>query len=91
MVHKADAQVLQSSKPRFSAIKEAKTLLACKCDGIIVENMGDIPYQRPEQRGPETSTMMTGYSKNRLRGEHFGCAKVTSLTRLIDFTFNYDE
>ena len=28
----------------------------------IVENMADLPYQRPEERGPETVAMMTEIS-----------------------------
>jgi len=44
------------------ALGEARTLFQHGCDGIIVENMWDVPYQRPEQRGPETVAMMTDIS-----------------------------
>ena len=44
------------------ALLEAETLLKCNCDGIIVENMADLPYQRPEERGPETVAIMTEIS-----------------------------
>ena len=41
------------------AVKEADILFGNKCDGIIIENMHDVPYQRPDQRGPETTAIMT--------------------------------
>ena len=44
------------------ALQEAGSLLKCNCDGIIVENMADLPYQRPNQRGPETVAIMTEIS-----------------------------
>ena len=34
-------------------------LFVNRCDGIIIENMHDVPYQRPDQRGPETVAIMT--------------------------------
>ena len=40
-------------------LKEAETLFQNRCDGIIIENMHDVPYQRPNQRGPETVAVMT--------------------------------
>ena len=42
-----------------TALKEAEVLFQNKCDGIIIENMHDVPYQRPDQRGPETVAIMT--------------------------------
>lgn len=41
------------------ALQEANVLFKNQCDGVIVENMSDVPYQKPSQRGPETCAMMS--------------------------------
>ena len=50
---------LPFSTIRRVALNEARLLFDNGVDGIIIENMADLPYQRPEQRGPETTAMMT--------------------------------
>ena len=41
-----------------TALREAEVLLENKVDGLIIENMHDVPYQRRDQRGPETVAIM---------------------------------
>ena len=40
-------------------MQEANILIKNQCDGLIVENMSDVPYQKPSERGPETCAMMS--------------------------------
>jgi membrane complex biogenesis BtpA family protein len=40
------------------AVEEAARLQAGGVDGLIVENHGDIPFVKPDQLGPETTTAM---------------------------------
>lgn len=42
-----------------NAIKETIIYRDCDIDGILVENMHDNPYMRPEHLTPETTAMMT--------------------------------
>ena len=51
------------------ALKEAETLFRYNCDAIIIENMHDVPYQRPQERGPETTAIMSKIASD-IRG-HF--------------------
>ena len=41
------------------AVRDAKIYKHCKVDGILVENMNDIPYVRSKDISPETISMMT--------------------------------
>ncbi|XP_014483988.1 PREDICTED: uncharacterized protein F13E9.13, mitochondrial [Dinoponera quadriceps] len=41
------------------AVKEASIYVECGADGILVENMHDIPYVRKKDLSPEIVTMMT--------------------------------
>ncbi|XP_025422249.1 uncharacterized protein F13E9.13, mitochondrial [Sipha flava] len=43
----------------YAANKEAETYLKCGIDGIVVENMHDIPYVPGNKIGPEIVSMMT--------------------------------
>ncbi len=42
-----------------AAVADAHTLAAGGIDGIIVENASDLPFQRPENIGPETVAALT--------------------------------
>ncbi|KAK2584250.1 hypothetical protein KPH14_006661 [Odynerus spinipes] len=42
-----------------NALREALIYKDCKVDGIIVENMHDVPYVRPKDVSPEITSMMT--------------------------------
>ncbi|XP_043515682.1 uncharacterized protein F13E9.13, mitochondrial isoform X1 [Frieseomelitta varia] len=42
-----------------NAIKEAVIYSECNIDGVLVENMHDVPYVRPKDLTPEITTMMT--------------------------------
>jgi len=42
-----------------TACKEAQTYVDYNLDGVIVENMHDVPYVLPEQQGPEVVSVMT--------------------------------
>lgn len=42
-----------------NALREALIYKECRVDGIIVENMHDVPYVRPHEISPETTSMMT--------------------------------
>lgn len=43
----------------YAACKEAETYLKCAVDGIIVENMHDVPYVSAKKTSPETVSTMT--------------------------------
>ncbi|CBY15410.1 unnamed protein product [Oikopleura dioica] len=40
------------------ALREADSLLKNGVDGLIIENMHDVPYQRPEHRSPEVTAVI---------------------------------
>ncbi|WP_343718024.1 BtpA/SgcQ family protein [Inquilinus sp.] len=40
------------------AMADAEAYLAGGCDGLIVENHGDIPFSKPDDIGPETASHM---------------------------------
>jgi membrane complex biogenesis BtpA family protein len=49
-------------------LDDAKAYLHGGCDGVIVENHGDIPFAKPDDIGPETSAYMSVVS-DRIRRE----------------------
>ncbi|WP_448953786.1 BtpA/SgcQ family protein [Labrys neptuniae] len=49
-------------------LDDAKAYLHGGCDGVIVENHGDIPFAKPDDIGPETSAYMSVIS-DRIRRE----------------------
>ncbi|MFT4128710.1 BtpA/SgcQ family protein [Labrys sp. (in: a-proteobacteria)] len=49
-------------------LDDAKAYLHGGCDGVIVENHGDIPFAKPDDIGPETSAYMAVVS-DRIRRE----------------------
>ncbi|MER8594097.1 BtpA/SgcQ family protein [Mesorhizobium sp. M1182] len=49
-------------------LDDAKAYLDGGCDGVIVENHGDIPFARPDDIGPETAAYMAVVS-DRIRRE----------------------
>jgi membrane complex biogenesis BtpA family protein len=50
------------------ALDDARTYLHGGCDGVIVENHGDVPFAKPDDIGPETSAYMAVVS-DRIRRE----------------------
>ncbi|KAK8769531.1 hypothetical protein V5799_014005 [Amblyomma americanum] len=42
-----------------AACREAEVYKKCGVDGVLVENMFDLPYVKPCQAGPETTAFMT--------------------------------
>lgn len=40
------------------ALEDARAYVDAGCDGLIVENHGDVPFLKPEQIGPETPAML---------------------------------
>lgn len=49
-------------------LDDAKAYLHGGCDGVIVENHGDVPFAKPDDIGPETSAYMSVVS-DRIRRE----------------------
>ncbi|PBB70208.1 BtpA family membrane complex biogenesis protein [Mesorhizobium sp. WSM4312] len=49
-------------------LDDAKAYLDGGCDGVIVENHGDVPFAKPDDIGPETSAYMSVVS-DRIRRE----------------------
>ncbi|MGG6894994.1 MULTISPECIES: BtpA/SgcQ family protein [Rhizobium] len=49
-------------------LDDARAYLAGGCDAVIIENHGDIPFSKPDDIGPETSTYMAVVS-DRIRRE----------------------
>jgi membrane complex biogenesis BtpA family protein len=50
-------------------LDDARAYLDGGCDGVIVENHGDIPFAKPDDIGPETAAYMAVVS-DRIRREH---------------------
>ncbi|TIL54628.1 MAG: BtpA family membrane complex biogenesis protein, partial [Mesorhizobium sp.] len=49
-------------------LDDARSYLDGGCDGVIVENHGDIPFAKPDDIGPETAAYMAVIS-DRIRRE----------------------
>ncbi|KAL5235782.1 hypothetical protein ACI65C_003192 [Semiaphis heraclei] len=59
----------------YTACKEAETYMKCGVDGIVVENMHDIPYMPAKKIGPEIVSSMTRVciAVRQLVPEHIPC------------------
>ncbi|MER9758164.1 BtpA/SgcQ family protein [Mesorhizobium sp. M0166] len=61
-----DGEVIEAIYQR--GLDDAKAYLDGGCDGVIVENHGDIPFAKPDDIGPETAAYMAVVS-DRIRRE----------------------
>ncbi len=61
-----DGETIESIYQR--GLDDARAYLHGGCDGVIVENHGDIPFAKPDDIGPETSAYMAVVS-DRIRRE----------------------
>ncbi|KQT69827.1 MULTISPECIES: BtpA/SgcQ family protein [unclassified Aureimonas] len=52
-----DAEAVEAIYAR--GLDDARAYLANGCDGVIVENHGDVPFSKPDDIGPETSAHMS--------------------------------